>query len=174
MENNGEQEMKKVVQLRMLALVTTLIAFILTSVSNETQLILVTVQPNLPPFDVPATAKWQYISAFIYLLIANVVACAYAVSSLVLTMLKLAGMDVTILALDLVVAVLLFSGNGAAAAIGVVGYKGNGHLRWEKVCNVFMKFCRFNTASIAVSIIGALIFLMLAVFRALLLHKRTL
>jgi len=68
---------------------------------------------------------------------------------------------------------LLFSGNGAAAAVGVLGYKGNSHVNWKRVCNVFEKFCDQMAASIGVSLIGSLAFLLLVIIPVLRLHPRT-
>lgn len=65
--------------------------------------------------------------------------------------------------LDKFTVALLFSGNGAAAAVGVLGYKGNSHVNWNKVCNVFDKFCGQMAASIGVSLLGSLAFLLLVV-----------
>ncbi|XP_043721005.1 CASP-like protein 1E1 [Telopea speciosissima] len=96
--------------------------------------------------------------------------------------------NVTILVLDLVMVALLFSNSGAAAAIGAVGYKvaapagptndfltqhkENEPAKWEKICDMLEKYCHFTTASIVLSLLGALIFLILVVLTALHLNKR--
>ncbi|KAJ4967846.1 hypothetical protein NE237_014547 [Protea cynaroides] len=185
MENGGRKDTMKIanerklrgsdVLLRMLALIATLIAIIIVNVSEETELVPVIIAPGLPPLHVPATAKWKYSSAFVYFLVVNAIACAYAVVSLILSMLKLAGTDgiaMVVFVFDLIMAALLFSGNGAAGAMGVVAYRGNEHVRWEKVCYIFEKYCRYNTAAGAVSLVGATAFLVLVILTALHLRKR--
>ncbi|XP_042516708.1 CASP-like protein 1E2 [Macadamia integrifolia] len=187
MENGGVKNTMKVanerkvrgldVLLRILTLLCSLIAVIVTSVSEETELVSVTVLPTLPPFNVPATAKWQYSSAFVYFLIANVIACAYAAFSLMLSIMKAAGRNKIAMAMhvfDLIVVALLFSGNGAALAIGMVGYNGNDHVRWAKVCNVFQKYCRYTASSIAVSLFGTTALLIVIALTTLRLQKKSL
>ena len=59
--NGGLRE----VVLRVLALVLTLVAAILLGVDKQTKIVSVTISPGLPPFNVPATAKFNYLSAFV-------------------------------------------------------------------------------------------------------------
>ncbi|KAF5736946.1 hypothetical protein HS088_TW14G01101 [Tripterygium wilfordii] len=51
--------------LRVLALVLTLTAAILMGVDKQTKVVPVVVSPNLPPLNVPVTAKSHYLSAFV-------------------------------------------------------------------------------------------------------------
>ncbi|KAF6166403.1 hypothetical protein GIB67_034954 [Kingdonia uniflora] len=93
-------------------------------------------------------------------------ACTYATLSLVLLIVNRAisrGLELTLMVLDLVMVALLLSGNGAVGAVGLIGYNGNSHAQWKKVCNVFDSFCRKGAASIAVSMIGSMVFMMLIV-----------
>lgn len=111
-----------------------------------------------------------------YFLVTNAIACTYAVLSLLLALVnrgKSKGLWTLIAVLDAFMVALLFSGNGAAAAVGVLGYKGNSHVNWNKVCNVFGKFCDQMAASIGVSLIGSLAFLLLVVIPVVRLHRRT-
>ncbi|PIN04030.1 hypothetical protein CDL12_23435 [Handroanthus impetiginosus] len=73
---------------------------------------------------------------------------------------------------DLVMVALLFSGVGAAFAIGLMGYRGNTHVAWNKVCNVFDRFCHQVVAAIILSTVAALMFFLLVVLAALNLHKK--
>jgi uncharacterized protein (TIGR01569 family) len=76
--------------------------------------------------------------------------------------------------LDALMVALLFSCIGAAGAIGLLGYQGNSHVRWNKVCNVFDKFCHQVAASIILSLLGSLAFLLLIVLLPILrFHRRT-
>ncbi|GFY85235.1 hypothetical protein Acr_03g0020090 [Actinidia rufa] len=68
---------------------------------------------------------------------------------------------------------LLFSGEGAAAAVGIIGYKGNSHVRWNKVCNVFRGVLPPDRPPPSFSLSSALVaFFLLVVLAALNLHKK--
>ncbi|KAG2721547.1 hypothetical protein I3760_02G086800 [Carya illinoinensis] len=162
--------------LRLLALALTLVAAILVGVDKQTETVPVVLVDSLPPLNVPVTAKWHYLSAFVYLMVTNIIACSYAALSMLLTFTS-RGENIIlgsmILILDTLMVALLFSGTGAAIAIGLIGYHGNSHVRWQRVCNVFGKFCGQVAASIVVSVIGAVAFILLVVFSALRLHKKS-
>ncbi|KAG7991393.1 hypothetical protein I3843_02G073100 [Carya illinoinensis] len=162
--------------LRLLALALTLVAAILVGVDKQTETVPVVLVDSLPPLNVPVTAKWHYLSAFVYLMVTNIIACSYAALSILLTFTS-RGENIIlgsmILILDTLMVALLFSGTGAAIAIGLIGYHGNSHVRWQRVCNVFGKFCGQVAASIVVSVIGAVAFILLVVFSALRLHKKS-
>lgn len=83
-------------------------------------------------------------------------------------------LETLITILDTFMVALLFSGNGAAAATGLLGYNGNSHVRWNKVCDVFDKFCHQVAASILLSLLGSIAFLLLIVILPILrFHRRT-
>lgn len=67
---------------------------------------------------------------------------------------------------------LLFSAGGAALAVGLIGYQGNSHVQWNKVCNAFDKFCQQVAAAIVVSLCGSAVYLLLVLLAALNLHKK--
>ncbi|KAF6176639.1 hypothetical protein GIB67_034501 [Kingdonia uniflora] len=160
--------------LRFLAFAATLVAAILIGVSKQTKTMPIVVVANLPPIDVEVVAKWQYQSSFKYIMASNIIACVYAAVSLVLSVTNRAGtrsLVLTLIILDLLMASLLFSSNGAAGAVGLLGYQGNSHVRWNKVCNTFGFFCRHMAASVAVSTIGAFNYLLLIVLAVFSLHK---
>lgn len=77
-----------------------------------------------------------------------------------------------IIILDLIMMALLASATGAATAVGVIGYQGNSHVRWNKVCNVFGKFCHQVAAAVVVSLLASLSFLFSVVLAVLDLHKK--
>ena len=120
----------------------------------------------------------QQFSCNSYFLVANSIACAYAAVSLLLALAsrgKSKDLGILMFVLDAFVVALLFSGIGAASAVGVLGYHGNSHVQWNKVCNVFGRFCHQMVASIILSVLGSLAFLLLVVLRSLSLrlHRRT-
>ena len=112
-------------------------------------------------------------------MVINAIACSYAAASLVITLMARSNgrkNDVTLLgltALDLVMMALLFSANGAACAVGVIAQKGNSHVQWMKVCNVFDAYCRHVTAALVLSLFGSTVFLLLVLLSVLKLHYRT-
>ncbi|XP_076956348.1 CASP-like protein 1E2 [Bidens hawaiensis] len=160
---------------RFIALALTLVAAVLLGVDKETTTVSVTIVSSLPPLDLPVTAKWTEMSAFVYFVIANAIACSYGATSLILMLVargrsKLVALVVTIL--DLVMVGLLFSVVGATSSIGLIGYNGNSHVHWDKVCNVFDKFCHQVAVAIFVSFAGSIAYLLLIVLAALKLHKK--
>lgn len=51
--------------LRAVALVLTLAAAVLLGIDKQTKKVSFQLIPTLPPLDVPVTAKWRYLSAFV-------------------------------------------------------------------------------------------------------------
>ncbi|KAL7609253.1 CASP-like protein 1E2 [Lactuca sativa] len=160
---------------RFLALVLTLAAAVVLGANNQSTTVSVKIVPSLPPVNLPVTAKWLYMSAFVYLVIANAIACFYATMSLVLTLAARGGKkNVTLIVtiLDIVMVALLFSAMGAAGAVGLIGLKGNSHLQWGKVCNVFDKFCHQTAAAMILSFNGSICYLLLVVLATINVYKK--
>ncbi|KAK6130469.1 hypothetical protein DH2020_035783 [Rehmannia glutinosa] len=163
------------VVLRFLALALSLTAAVVLGVNKETTTVAVALVPTLPPVNIPVTAKWHDLSAFVFFVVANIVACVYAAISLLLTLANRSGKKgITMLInfLDLTMVALLFSSVGAAVAIGLMGYEGNSHVQWKKVCNVFDRFCDQAAAALGLSGGASLAFFMLVVLATLNLHKK--
>ncbi|XP_057475402.1 CASP-like protein 1E1 [Actinidia eriantha] len=161
--------------LRVLAFALTLVAPIVLGVDKQTKVVPVPVVSTLPPLNIAVTAKWHYLSAFVYFVVTNTIACTYAALSLVVILATRGGkkgLALTITILDLVMVALLFSGEGAAAAVGIIGYKGYSHVRWNKVCNVFEEFCHQGAAAVVLSLLGSVAFFLLVVLSTLNLHKK--
>ncbi|XP_020221952.1 CASP-like protein 1E1 isoform X2 [Cajanus cajan] len=137
--------------LRLLAFVMTLVAAIVIGADKQTAIVSIKLLDSMPPLDLPVTAKWHYLSAFLR---------------------KGKGMEALISVIDALMVALLFSGNGAAIAIGLLGLQGNSHVHWNKVCNVFGKFCHQATLSLFTSLLGSTAFLLLLVVPPLLRLKR--
>ncbi|CAH2079018.1 unnamed protein product [Thlaspi arvense] len=172
---NGKKEngSKKGVELtmRVLALVLTMAAAIILGVAKQTKVVSIKIIPTLPPLDVSTTAKASYLSAFVFNISANAIACGYTAISIVILMItkgrRSKGLLMAVLLGDLVMVALLFSGTGAAGAIGLMGLKGNKHVMWKKVCGVFGKFCHQTAASVAFTLIAAAVFMLLVVLDAI-------
>ncbi|XP_020587492.1 CASP-like protein 1D1 [Phalaenopsis equestris] len=92
-------------------------------------------------------AKFHQSSAFVYFVVALSVACIYS----------------------LLMFGVVASAVGAAAAIGYVGEKGNAHVGWMEICNMFDKFCKQIEGSLilAISASVTLIFLIMLSTRSL-------
>lgn len=56
---------------------------------------------------------------------------------------------------------IVASATGAAASVAYIGLKGNTHVGWGKVCNMYGKFCRYLGASIGVSLFSTVLLLLL-------------
>ncbi|KAL2470325.1 CASP-like protein 1E1 [Abeliophyllum distichum] len=160
--------------LRVLALALTLAAAVLLGINKQSTVVPIALLPTLPPMNVGVTAKWHYLSAFVYFVVANAIACAYAAISLLITMANRAGkkgLGMIITIFDLVMVALLFSGVGAAFAVGLIGFQGNSHVQWNKVCHVFGKFCDQAAAAVGVSFVGSMLFFLMVLLATLNLHK---
>ncbi|TKY72005.1 CASP protein 1E1 [Spatholobus suberectus] len=134
--------------LRLLAFVLTLVAAVVVGADKQTAIVPIKLVDSMPPLHVPVSAKWHYLSAFVQ------------------------GMETLITVLDALMVALLFSGNGAAIAVGILGLQGNSHVHWNKVCNVFGKFCDQVAASLFISLLGSIAFLSLLVVPPVLRLKR--
>ncbi|XP_030552487.1 CASP-like protein 1E1 isoform X2 [Rhodamnia argentea] len=161
--------------LRTLALALTLAAAIVVGVDKESKIVPVAISQSLT-LHVRATAKWQYMSAFVYFLVSNAVACSYAAASLMYIAFagaaRSAKADLAISVLDIVVMGLLLSASGASAAIGVIAQRGNSHVQWNEVCHVFGGYCHQMTSAFALCLLGSFAFLLLAVLNVMDLHKK--
>ncbi|XP_061985730.1 CASP-like protein 1E1 [Populus nigra] len=159
--------------LRVLALVLTLAAAIVLGVDKQTKVVPIKVVDTLPAINLAVSARWHYLPAFTYSVASNAIACSYAALSLVLAVSGKKVIMSIVVVLDLLMVAMLFSSNGAALAIGLMGYQGNSHVRWTKVCNVFGRFCNQVAVSIALSLLGSILFLLLVGITSLRLLKKS-
>ncbi|KAK8468940.1 hypothetical protein PHAVU_006G161900 [Phaseolus vulgaris] len=178
-ESNGKGGCGSVVRicdlvLRILAFVLTLVAAVVIGADKQTAIVPIKLVESMPPLYVPVAAKWHYLSAFVYFVGANAIACSYATLSLLLTLgNRRKGMETVITVFDTVMVALLFSSNGAAIAVGLLGLHGNSHVHWNKVCNLFGKFCDQVAASLFISLLGSIAFLFLLLLPHLFRLKQT-
>lgn len=112
-----------------------------------------------------------------YFVVANSIACGLGALTLAIALANKGGgrafsaSRLMIILVDLLMVALLFSGIGAAGAVGLIGFKGNSHLRWNKVCHIYGTFCHKVMASLGVSILGGIAFLILLFLTLLKLSK---
>uniref|UniRef100_A0A0C9S889 CASP-like protein n=1 Tax=Wollemia nobilis TaxID=56998 RepID=A0A0C9S889_9CONI len=165
--------------LRAAAMGATLAAAIVMVTSKQTVLVPVPVFSNSPPILLPLPSKYHYSPAFVYFVVANAVACGYALLSIIIITCKLKGSVSSVFSAwllsitDLVMVALVLSGASAATAIGYVGWKGNSHLNWGKVCNIYDTFCIRVAAAVVVSFIGIIVFIVLILMSVSTLYQHT-
>lgn len=159
------------VALRVFVLAATLVAAVVMGVDQQTTTVKVTLADTLPPLQVPVTAKWSYSSAFVYFVVANAMVCAF--SALALAACRRRRAVVAVMVGDLVALALLFSAVGAAAQFGILGERGNSHVRWPKLCNVYDRFCERAMAAVIVSLLAAFANLVLLMLTILDVHKNS-
>ncbi|KAK1293105.1 hypothetical protein QJS10_CPB17g01438 [Acorus calamus] len=162
--------------LRLIALVTTLVAVVIMGTAIETKTVPITVVPTLPPLPVALTAKWHYLSAFTYFIATHAIACSYLAFSLALLVANRASgaksLAFALAVADVIVMGLMFTGNSATIAVGLIGFKGNSHVGWNKVCNVYKGYCNHIGAAALMSLIGSITVLLIVVLTIASLHKR--
>ncbi|KAK4795557.1 hypothetical protein SAY86_027883 [Trapa natans] len=165
--------------LRVAALGLTLVAAVVLRTDDQNTTFVLQVSPVLPRLNIPVTAKWHYLSSFLYFVVANAVACAYAALSLLLLLIlrrgggKAADMVTALITIsDVMMVALLFSSCGATTAVGILGREGNSHVKWGKVCNVFGRFCHRVSIALSLSFIGSFGFFLLAALAVVGLHRR--
>ncbi|RWR89586.1 CASP-like protein 1C1 [Cinnamomum micranthum f. kanehirae] len=133
--------------LRLLALGATISATVVMLTSHQSSTFLY----------ISVDAKYQYIPAFKFFVVANVIGGVY--SLLVLFLPQKSMLWRLVVALDVVVTMLLTAAVSAAAAIGYVGKKGNSHTGWLPVCNQFPKFCNHVTGALVLGFCGVLVYM---------------
>ncbi|OWM71280.1 CASP-like protein 1 isoform X1 [Punica granatum] len=77
-----------------------------------------------------------------------------------------------LLIVDVVLLGIVASATGTAGAVGYIGLKGNSHVRWNKICGVYDTFCDHLAASLALSLFGSVILVILIILSVLSLYKK--
>lgn len=167
--------------LRMMGLVFTLVAAVVAGTNKDTESVPISIVDGLPPLHLTLTAKWNHMSSTVYFVAVNAVACVYAATSMAFPRLITGGNrgrnwkdSVLVVALDLIMVALLFSANGASAAIGIIALNGNSHTQWHKVCYAFKRYCIQGAAALAMSMLGSFFFICLVLLFTFNLHRTTL
>uniref|UniRef100_A0A0E0JIT8 CASP-like protein n=1 Tax=Oryza punctata TaxID=4537 RepID=A0A0E0JIT8_ORYPU len=157
------------VALRVFVLLGTLASAVVMAADRQSTTIQIAAGELAPPLRVPVTAKWTYSSAFVYFVVANAMVFAFCAAALAAVRRRSA--VVAVMVGDLVAMALLFSAVGAAAQFGLLGERGNTHVRWAKVCDVYGRFCERAMAAVVVSLIAAFADLVLLMLTILTIHK---
>ncbi|KAG0482412.1 hypothetical protein HPP92_010496 [Vanilla planifolia] len=162
--------------LRALLFATTIASVAVMVSSKQTKALILS--PAFPPLAL--VAKFNYSSAFIYFVAAISVSCFYSLvttAASALSVLRTHRGTKTLfhlLVLDAVILGVVASALGAGAAVGYLGEKGNSHVGWNKVCNLFDVFCRHIGASVFLSLVAAIILIFLVLISAYSLYRRSL
>ncbi|XP_039115010.1 CASP-like protein 1D1 [Dioscorea cayenensis subsp. rotundata] len=161
--------------LRLALFATTLVSVILMVISKQTKYF----STPLTSFVVVLDAKFVYSPALIYFVAAISTACLYSIITGAVSaygvfrpspankfLFHVATFDGLMLG-------VVASATGAVAAVAYIGLKGNKHVGWTKVCNIYTKFCSFVASSVAISLASTIILLLLLTISTYSLHRRT-
>lgn len=123
-------------------------------------------------------AKFNHSPAFIYFVAALSVAGLYAI---ITTLASLSVIWKPILStkfllhfvfLDVLILGLVASATGTAGGVAYIGYKGNKHTQWLKVCSTFDKFCQHVVGALATSLFAAVLLVLLVWLSTFTLHRK--
>ncbi|KAL9240868.1 hypothetical protein vseg_015040 [Gypsophila vaccaria] len=163
------------VALRFLLLAACIVAVVLMGTSKQTAMIPV---PGVPGLTVPIPAKFSNSPAFIYFLVALSTAGLYSIVTLITSLSFISKPNIPpkiflILALhDVLILGVVAAATGTAGGVAYIGLKGNSHVNWGKICNVYDKFCRYLGTSIFFSLFAAVLLVILVILNTLSLYKR--
>ncbi|KAK9288847.1 hypothetical protein L1049_017313 [Liquidambar formosana] len=162
------------VALRFLLFASTLAAVLVMVTAKQTKSVTV---PGFPtPGPVPA--KFNHSPALIYFVVALSVACLYSLITLVLSLSAILKPVYSTLfvfhfaLLDVIILGLVASATGTAGGVAYIGLKGNSHVRWNKVCNVYDKFCQHIGSSVAISLFASVVLVLLVLLSIYSLRRR--
>ncbi|XWS39068.1 hypothetical protein CRYUN_Cryun18bG0018400 [Craigia yunnanensis] len=164
------------VALRVLLLAATVSSVVVMVTSKQTKLVPV---PGLPTIArVPVPAKFNHSPAFIYFIAALSATGLYSIITIlasVLLVLKPIYSKSFLLVfafLDVVFVGIVASATGAAGGVAYIGLKGNSHVGWTKICNVYGKFCRHIGSSVALALFAAIVLVLLSMMSTFTLYKK--
>ncbi|KAF9678037.1 hypothetical protein SADUNF_Sadunf08G0170200 [Salix dunnii] len=162
------------VALRVLLFAASVTAVVVMVTAKQTEIVPV---PGLP-ISVPLEAKFSDSPAFIYFISALSVAGLYAILTTLASisiiskpahatqfLLHFALWDVLMLG-------IVASATGAAGGVGYIGLKGNSHVGWGKVCNVYDKFCQHVGSSIAVALFASVLLVLLTMLSVFSIYRK--
>ncbi|MED6221239.1 hypothetical protein PIB30_052580 [Stylosanthes scabra] len=138
--------------------------------SYQTEFVLFQGVPVLQP------AKFKYSPALIYFVSAFTVSGFYGLLTTIISISLIQKPQyklkflLHLLFWDALILGIVASATGAAGSIAYVGLKGNSHVGWIKICNVYDKFCRHLAGSIAVALFGSIVNVLLIWLSAYTLH----
>ncbi|KAK1292533.1 hypothetical protein QJS10_CPB17g01437 [Acorus calamus] len=162
------------VLLRLLLFSATVTATVVMVTANQSKTI---VSPFLA-FPITREAKFVHSPAFIYFIVACSVTCLYSVLTILTSCFAVAkrspssGLLFFLMFMDVFMLGVMASATGSAGSIAYVGLKGNSHVQWNKICNIYGKFCRHIGSSVGVGIIASIALVMLVILSGYSLYRR--
>ncbi|XP_074307141.1 CASP-like protein 1D1 [Silene latifolia] len=165
------------VGLRFLLLASCIVAVVVMATSKQTAMVPV---PGLPGITIPLPAKFTNSPAFIYFLVALSVTGLYSIITLITSLSFISKPTIPpkiflILAVhDVLILGIVAAATGAAGSVGYIGLKGNSHVNWGKICNVYDKFCRYLGTSVFLALFASVLLVILVILNAFSLYKRIL
>jgi len=152
--------------------------FLVFAASLTSVLVIVTSKQTVFQGPLPLEAKFNHSPAFIYFVVALSVSGLYAILTTLASLsviwkpifstkflLHFAFWDVLILG-------LVASATGTAGGVAYIGYKGNEHVRWQKVCSIFDKYCKHVAGSLASSLFASVLLVLLVWLSTFSLHRK--
>ncbi|XP_008799290.1 CASP-like protein 1D1 [Phoenix dactylifera] len=163
--------------LRLLLLASTVSSLVVLVTSKQTR----TLPANFaPPFSfVTRDAYFKDSPALIYLLVALSVAGLYSIITILASGFAISRPSPStkllfhLIVFDALMAAILASATGTAGSVAYIGLKGNSHVGWTKICNVYGKFCRHIGASAAVALVASIVLVLLVVLSSYSLYRRS-
>ncbi|KAI3459303.1 hypothetical protein Pfo_015966 [Paulownia fortunei] len=162
------------VVLRFLLFASALVAVVVIVTSKQTQKVPI----QVPPFQASVSAKFNHSPAFIYFVAALSVAGLYSIITTLLSFYALLkpGCCPKLLSHFVIFDVLLLgvvaAATGSAGAVAYIGLKGNSHVGWRKICNVYDEYCKHIGASVAVSLFASIVLAFLILLSVYSLSKK--
>ncbi|PIN14367.1 hypothetical protein CDL12_13005 [Handroanthus impetiginosus] len=162
------------VVLRFLLFGAALVAVVVMVTSKQTEMVPV----QSPPFQAYVSAKFNRSPAFIYFVAALSVAGLYGIITTLLSFYAILkpGCCPKLLShfviFDVILLGIVAAATAAAGAVAYIGLKGNKHLGWGKVCDVYDDFCGHLAASFAVSLFASIVLVFLVLLSIYSLSKK--
>ncbi|KAK6122950.1 hypothetical protein DH2020_043310 [Rehmannia glutinosa] len=157
------------------ALAEVVLRFLLFASALVAVVVMVTSKQTKNPL--PA-AKFNHSPAFIYFVAALSVAGLYSIITTLLSFYALLkpGCCPKVLSHFVIFDVLLLgivaAATGTAGAVAYIGLKGNSHVGWRKICNVYDDFCKHVGASVFVSLFASIVLAFLVLLSVYALSKK--
>ncbi|KAL0457309.1 UNVERIFIED_CONTAM: CASP-like protein 1D1 [Sesamum latifolium] len=162
------------VVLRFLLFASGVVAVVVMVTSKQTELIPI----PIPPFLMPRPAKFTHSPAFIYFVAALSVAGFYGAITTLISLFALSKPAAYprllshFVIFDVLLLGIVAAATGTAGGVAYIGLKGNSHVQWRKICDIYGEFCRHIGASIAVSLFGSVVLALLVLLSIYSLSKR--
>ncbi|KAG8370043.1 hypothetical protein BUALT_Bualt14G0076600 [Buddleja alternifolia] len=161
--------------LRFLLFASGLVAVVVMITSKQTELVPI----PMPPFvRIPRSANFNHSPAFIYFVAALSVAGIYGLITTLISffsLLKVARGSKLVfhfVIFDVLLLGIVAAATGSAGAVAYLGLKGNSHVQWRKICHVYGDFCKHIGSSVAVSLFGSIVLVLLILLSVYALSKR--